>query len=239
MPAKDPKSPAHHLRIGQLDAGMEEYLSGLKGWVVVRHEGGAKGEHPHLHCYIQHDKDMTFMTVKNHLWKHELFSGLKGNGAFSQRPHNSLEAWWSYVWKDDYGTKRPRMVCWNLDIPQFDIPITQTLLIDSPTRFVTLPDTPETKVVVVKPPPAPKKHSADKQKLFTEYCRKWFEEFNEAPNSYRISKLLYHYFGENTFNAKSSLFIYGNYAYYQLVGAEQREAAAERFADRYHDEIFS
>lgn len=245
MPAKDPKSPAHYLRIGIINPGMEEHLTGLKGWVVVRHEGGSKGEHPHLHCYIQHEKDMTFMTVKNHLWKHELFSGLKGNGAFSQRPHNSLDAWWAYVWKDDYATKRPRMVCWNLDIPQFDIPEVLNLLMDSPTRCITIPDTPQKTLVISekseKKSGVKQKSALEKQQAFLAYCRQWYNEFPTDDVSHRrLARLVYEYCGRNGFTTEWCMYAWVSYAYFHLNtnNQQQHEEAADRFCDRLCAKFF-
>lgn len=100
MPPKDPPALHHHLRIECSD--LSEAAAAIVGFpaarAVVRHQAGKTGEHPHLHIYLENERPLTKVAVKDRLRKHnEFFKTLSGNENWSFRPHDNYEAWCRYV----------------------------------------------------------------------------------------------------------------------------------------------
>lgn len=246
MPAKDPRVSAHHLVVNVIVPGMAEHLKTLNDVVVVRHEGGKRGDHPHYHCYIQHKKPCTAQTTKNRLWSHESFKPIEGSTMFSMRPfeEGGVENFWGYVWHDPYLTKRPTLICWNLDTPQLDIPQKQNLVLETPTRYITLPDTPKSEKspeIFEKKSGVKQKSALEKQQAFLAYCRQWYNEFpTDEITHRRLARLLYEYCGRNGFTTEWCMYSWVSFAYYHLnAGNEQQhEEAADRFCDRLCAKFF-
>lgn len=233
MPSSDPAVEAHHCRLGKNSEPLRTCLQGLKGWVVVSHEGGKTGEHPHLHCWIQHTEPCCAMTVKNRLKKHEVFKDFKGNGDWSFRAHNDLRTWWEYVWKDDFGNKKPNLVCWSLDIPQFPIPEIITLILPKPvltTHGNIIADGPISQHRGRK-----KSSSLEKQDKFLNYCKEYFDSKSNAEKTpERILKLLYEYCGKNGFTTESCCFVWVNYVLANISdGKENRNAFVARMLQKF------
>lgn len=104
MPPKDPAAPRHHLRIETpaLDPVVEALSTFEWAKSVVKHLAGKKGEHPHLHIWLEFEKPLTKVAAKDRLRKHsDVFKSLSGNENWSFRPHDDYEAWCKYVCRND------------------------------------------------------------------------------------------------------------------------------------------
>lgn len=242
MPERDPPVSVHHLRLGVNTPELREALLGLKGWAIVSHEGGKEGEHPHLHCYIQHSEPITAMTVKNRLKKHapQIFGDFKGNGSWSFRPHNSLETWWEYVWRDPYLTKRPALVMWSLESEQLPIPENQNLVLESPGNIIAMGPLRKTlqTVQVVK---EKKKTTQEKQQKFLRYVRDLIEIDGTNPNEMEaqdILELLYSYCRDNGFTTEACCFTYVHYVMANIHTGDKFKESQRRFAVRLANKYF-
>lgn len=237
MPSSDPAVEAHHCRLGKNTPEIRTVLQGLKGWVVVSHEGGKTGEHSHLHCFIQHSEPCCAMTVKNRLKKHEVFKEFKGNGDWSFRSHDSLQTWWDYVWKDEYETKKPSLVCWNLDIPQFDIPPPRTLILPKPE--LTAPGN----IIAIGPISEHRRKqkvnsSLEKQQKFYRYCKEYYDGTDKRPTAEKVLKLLYEYCKKNGFTTESCCFVWVNYALANLSTGDAYKECRGAFVSRLANKFF-
>lgn len=237
MPDKDPKVLSHHCRLGRNSPELRAALSGLKGVCVVSHAGGETGEHPHLHCWFQHDKETTAGTVKNRLHKLSAFSDFKGNSDWSFRSHNDLPIWWEYVWRDSLGNKKPELVCWTLDIPEFPIPV------NPPTLIVAEMEAPGN--IIAKGPihefrkKSKQASTIDKQNKFLAYCKGYYDlDETEAPTPRKVLKLLYDYCAKNGFTTETCCFVYVNYALSNLCKGDAYKEGRRRFVDRLEGKFF-
>lgn len=239
MGASDVPVPAHHCRIGIVSPELTSALTGLKGTIVVTHQGGKAGEHPHYHVWFQHERPITAGTVKNRLRKqNEIFATLSGNGDWSFRGHNDLKTWWEYVWLDPLDTKKPALVCWNMDIPQFDIPEIQHTLILNEMATPRIVNTVGPSSLPVQTPK--KTTTQDKQNKFLKYCKEYYAlDPEEKPTSRRVLKLLYDYCAKNGFTTESCCFVYVNYALSNLLKGDDYKESRRRFTDRLANKYFN
>lgn len=232
--AKDPPSDAHHLRLNGISDEMLVFLKGLKGWCIVSHQGGSKGEHPHMHCFIKHQKPCTKVTVKDRLRKSPPFQELKGNEDWSFRQHNSFEAWWQYVWRDPTRIKKPELLLWSMDFEQPEIPQQLPDLVfekslNSGPRFVVL-ETPDKSMEVKKSEKKSGKTSLEKQQMFLEYCQMRHEECDEPITKEKICKYALDLGVQRGFTVMSSLSTWVMYAYYSMAPEEARLVDADALA---------
>jgi len=101
--SKDVPALHHHLRIEIPDLSLIEQAVTAFEWTkaAVKHMGGKKGEHPHLHIFLVFEKPLTKVAAKDRLRKHhDIFKSLSGNENWSFRPHDNYEAWCRYVCKN-------------------------------------------------------------------------------------------------------------------------------------------
>lgn len=81
------------------------YFNDISGCVVILHQRGKKGEHPHYHVWLPLDKQIQPKAIYERLTKHECFKEFKGNKQWSIRAHDSYEKWLAYVLKGFKGQK--------------------------------------------------------------------------------------------------------------------------------------
>lgn len=241
--AKDPPALAHHIRISGFSDEMLHALAGLKDWCVVSHQGGSKGEHPHLHCYVKHTVACTKVTVKTRLKKLSVFEKYSGNEDWSFRAHTSFEAWWEYVFRDPYRNKRPKLEQWTIegDAPAIPEPVESLVYADNRKHLGDGPTT----ITLISPQSGTNKKqtgqtktksSLDKQKQFLEYCQMRWEGKERTITKVKISKYLLDYCTGLGFSPYTSLATWANYAYYNMTDKEERKLDAPALARKLFPE---
>lgn len=97
---KDPPSLVHHLRFEVADLSAYEEAFKAFPWskAIVKHITGKTGEHPHLHIWLEYERELTKVAVKDRLRAfNDIFKSISGQGEWSFRPHDSYANWCAYV----------------------------------------------------------------------------------------------------------------------------------------------
>lgn len=97
--SEDPPGPVKHLRLGRISPEALESLKTFPGSkAIVLHRYGKKGEHHHWHVWLEFERPITNMTVKNRLRAHnELWKAYNSQNDWSFRNHDSWDNWSKYV----------------------------------------------------------------------------------------------------------------------------------------------
>lgn len=94
MPAIDPKSKSHHLRVTTDLSGVLTWLQDVSGSVIGLHPTSSK-EKPHYHIWLESDRERTAQTIRNQMKQRNL--EVFGNGSYSIRVHTEYDKWYNYV----------------------------------------------------------------------------------------------------------------------------------------------
>jgi hypothetical protein len=99
---EDKESPDHHVRLEGLEPDMSGaliYFKDISGAIVVRHESGRGGEHPHLHVWFPVGKIIKPKALLDRFkklpWANK--KQFHGNEQWSSRWHLSVTNWIDYV----------------------------------------------------------------------------------------------------------------------------------------------
>jgi len=219
----------------------EETMLKIPNTVCVYHAGGTRSgkgfaEKPHYHIYYDHGQETVKHVVQDLIKSNAVVSRYykPSNGFWSidTETNYSLESYWKYVWAG-VGTKKQRLVWWDIQTPQLETPqpeLPLDLLVLSPGTQVS-------------PLPAPKpnlKSSLEKQKKFLSYCKEYYELHpGKVPSNNRTLKLLYEYCGTNGHTTQNCAYTYVNYAMSHLLQGELRKEHRRQFATRLERIYFS
>lgn len=96
------KTPDHHVRLEGKEpdmSGAVEWFKDISGVIIVRHEGGKQGEHPHLHIWYPLGKVIQPSAVLTRFKKLDWAKDKQfvGNQQWSSRYHNNVSSWIDYV----------------------------------------------------------------------------------------------------------------------------------------------
>lgn len=220
----------------------EETLFKVPNTVCVYHAGGARAkgifkEKPHYHLYYNAGVEVTKEQVQDMLKSNEVvkkyYKASNGFWSVDTDEKYDLEGYWKYVW-DKYPTKKQRLIWW--DIPEPQLPIPDCIVPGAHVVALGPLDEYRGRVVTYK---KNTKTSHEKQELFLQYCRDYYESKPTKPKtSVWISYLLVKYCAQKGFTPESSLSTWARYAYINILEKPERKLAMSDLASKLHDKFF-
>lgn len=211
----------------------EEEKFRIPNTVCVYHAGGSRAkafkEKPHYHLYYNAGDEVVKEKVQELVKSSDIvkkyYKASNGFWSVETSPEYDLESYWRYVW-DNFPLKKQRLIWW--DIPEPQLPIPESLVYAEPSKV-------KTEIVYVKPT---QKTSAMKQHEFYIYCKEYFETKPQPIEKLKICYLLIKYCESKGFTPESSLSTWARYAYFNLLGKQERKESRMELAHAFADKFF-
>lgn len=224
----------------------EERELSIPNMVCVYHAGGSRGrkdlfqEKPHYHLYYnagsEVTKDKVQELVKANTIVSKYYKASNGFWSVDTDPKYDLDTYWEYVWRN-YPTKRQRLIFWNIEEPQKEIPDLVVPCVVAPGPLDEYRGTANGTIKVQ----SNKKTSLEKQQKFLRFCKDMIELDGKEPNEItprKVFKYLYEYCKENGHTTEYSCFTYVNYVISNIHTGTQYKESRRRWADRMVDKFF-
>lgn len=213
----------------------------IPGTVCVFHAGGSRAnslfkEKPHYHLYYdakrETTKDVVQALIKSNSIVQAHYKASNGFWSVETDPGYDLESYWRYVW-NDYPTKKQRLIWWDVDVPQlpgYPIPTAERTDIPIVSHVGA--------VVAQRVVKKSTKTSLEKQQLFYEFCKDWYDDNEEEITKHRICMLLVDYCKNAGFTPESSLSTWARFAYFKLLPPDSYKLAVQDLAQTLENKFF-
>lgn len=239
--------PIWAIRITATLTSEEEEQFKIPNTVCVYHGGGSRSgkftEKPHYHLYYNAGeevvKEKVQEMIKANVIVQKYYKASNGFWSVDTDEKYDLKGYWDYVWRD-YPLKKQRLIWWDIPEPQLEIPEAGGLIV-APGPLDAFRGASERVIthVVVKEKKKSVKTSAEKQEMFLEYCKDYYEDKPHKPRSQEhVCYLLVKYCSNFGFTPDFSLSTWARYAWCNLVEKPERKQARMELARTLANKFF-